>query len=76
MFMLFQKKKAKKTSDGQPRQIHVAYKINCVSDISDILCTFEVDLKVFFSWKDESLVGRKEGSSVNYALEKGGLMDQ
>lgn len=64
-------KKGKK--ENERKQVFMSYKINCVSDISEILCTFEVDLKVFFRWNDDALIGRKKGSSVN--MDEKGLYD-
>jgi hypothetical protein len=52
------------------RPVYVAYKINCVSDINESSCTFEIDMKVFFSWWDEKLIGRKKGCDVNTKEEK------
>jgi hypothetical protein len=58
-------KDKKEKKSGERKQVFMSYKINCVSDISEILCTFEVDLKVFFRWNDDALIGRKKGSSVD-----------
>lgn len=66
------KDKDKKKKEKLPqKEVSVAYKINCVSDISEVSCTFVIDMKVFYGWKDEKLVGRKNGSNVNYEEEKG-----
>lgn len=43
---LQKKKEAKEPAVKKQRQVIMSYKINCVSDISAILCTVEVDLKV------------------------------
>mmetsp|Transcript_23398 Transcript_23398/g.22536 ORF Transcript_23398/g.22536 Transcript_23398/m.22536 type:complete len:803 (+) Transcript_23398:414-2822(+) len=66
-------KDKKEKKSGERKQVFMSYKINCVSDISEILCTFEVDLKVFFRWNDDALIGRKKGSSVD--IEEKGLYD-
>jgi hypothetical protein len=64
--------KKKKEKEKVPfREVGIAYKVNCVSDISEVSCTFVVDMKVFFSWKDDKLIGRKNGASINYEEEKG-----
>ena len=38
--------KIKESAVKKQREVIMSYKINCVSDISAILCTVEVDLKV------------------------------
>lgn len=40
------KKSGKESHPKKQREVVMSYKINCVSDISAILCTVEVDLKV------------------------------
>jgi hypothetical protein len=69
-----EKSKEKKKDEGPAKEVYVAYKINCLSDISEVSCSFEVDMKAFFSWCDEKLIGRKKGESVNYE-EDGKLFD-
>jgi chromatin remodeling complex protein RSC6 len=62
----------KKKKEKVPfREVGIAYKVNCVSDISEVSCTFVIDMKAFFSWKDEKLIGRKNGANINYEEEKG-----
>lgn len=53
-----------------PKVVELAYKINCVSDVSAVSCTFEVDIKIFLYWTDDKLIGRKKGSFIDYEAEK------
>jgi hypothetical protein len=41
-----------------PIVVTISYKINCISDISSLMGTFTIDMKLFFKWCDTSLVGR------------------
>ena len=45
--------------------------MNNVSDISAISATFQLDIKAFFNWCDEALVGREKGATVDYVNESG-----
>lgn len=53
-----------------PKIVQLSYKINCISDVSAVMCTFEIDLKVFAYWCDPLLVGRKKGELLDYDAEK------
>jgi hypothetical protein len=64
------KKDKKKKEKGPLRQIYIAYKVNGLSNINAYTCTFTIDMKAFFWWKDEKLVGRAKGTIVDYS-EKG-----
>ena len=66
------KKDKKEKKEKMPlKEVSMAYKINCVSDISEVSCTFVIDMKVFFTWTDEKLIGKKSGATINYEEEKG-----
>lgn len=62
--------KNKSKKENVPKVVELAYKINCVSDVSAVSCTFEVDIKIFLFWTDEKLIGRKKESFVDYETEK------
>lgn len=57
-------KEAKKKKEKKRKIVFVAYKINCISNIDSILCTYEVDAKIFYFWDDEKVVGRPKGTSL------------
>lgn len=65
-----EKDKSKSKTEKVPKVVDLAYKINCVSDVSAVSCTFEIDIKIFLFWADEKLIGRKKGSPVDYEAEK------
>ena len=67
-------KKDKDKKDKKPVEqkiLELSYKINCVSDIDPVSCTFAIDIKCFMYWDDAKLIGRKNGSFINYDTEKG-----
>jgi hypothetical protein len=64
------KKDKKKKEKGPLRYIQIAYKIDGVADINAYTGTFAIDMTVFLWWKDEKLIGRPEGDTVDYS-EKG-----
>ncbi|CAK9251377.1 unnamed protein product [Sphagnum jensenii] len=65
-------KEDKKNKETPPQKtVALSYKINCVSDVSVVASTFEIDVKIFTYWTDEKLVGRKNGSFIDYEKEKG-----
>lgn len=66
-------KKDVSNADGskkEPVKVYVSYKVNCVSDISAILSTFEVDIKIFYYWVDAKLIGKKKNSDVDFSEDK------
>lgn len=65
------KKDKKEKKPKEQKKVFVAYKINCLSDISAVMCTFYTDMKVFYCWTDEKLIGRKKGETIDYEAEKG-----
>lgn len=65
-------KKSKDKKDDKPAKVvKIAYKINCISDINSVSCTFEISMKIFYIWEDKKLIGRKKGSSVEYEEDDG-----
>lgn len=64
-------KDGKKDKKTKRTVVSVAYKINCISSISSILCTYEVDAKIFYFWDDAKLIGREKNSSVDLENEPG-----
>ena len=40
------------TGRRQPVEVEVRYTISCVSEINVSTSTFEVDIKLFYNWKD------------------------
>lgn len=55
-----------KKAEKEQKQIEVAYKINCISNIDCVTSTFEIDIKLFIYWRDPKLVGRKKGAKVSF----------
>lgn len=53
-----------KSKDKKRRVVSVGYKINCISNIHSINCTYELDAKIFYFWDDPKVVGREKGSSL------------
>ena len=53
-----------------PRKVYVAYKVNCISDISAIMSTFSIDIKLFYYWEDPKFIDCKKNSDVDLS-EKG-----
>jgi hypothetical protein len=62
-------KKKKKDSKKEAKTVTVAYTINNVSTIDGVKCTFEIDMKIFYKWADEKLIGRKKDSTIDYGKE-------
>jgi hypothetical protein len=50
----------------EPKKIYVSYKINLISEINAILSTFLIDVKIFFTWTDEALIGVKKINDEEY----------
>lgn len=63
------KDKDKKKKTDKRKVVFVAYKINCISNIDSISCTYEVDAKIFYFWDDEKVIGRPKGTSLNLKEE-------
>eukprot|EP01035_Chromulina_nebulosa_P018839 gene18839-24624_t len=59
-------KKDKEYEETAARKVYVAYKINCLSEINAILSTFKIDVKIFYTWYDPALIGRKKISESEY----------
>ena len=65
------KDKSKEKKEKRPRrEVFVSYKINCVSEIDAINSTFLVDIKIFYTWVDALLIGKKEVTEEDYLSNK------
>ena len=65
------KKSSKKEKEpSEPKILELSYKVNCISDVDPVSCTFSIDIKVFMYWDDPKLIGRAKGD-VDYTVEKG-----
>ena len=49
------------------KHVGISYKINSLSDIDSVTCTFNINIKVAYTWEDPVLIGEEKGT---IALDK------
>ena len=47
------------------KRVSVGYKVNGIRNVNSIDCTFTIDFKVFYYWRDDRVKGRPKGTVVD-----------
>ena len=69
-----QQQKQPQQQEGEPKKLQspkvvlVSFKVNNVSDIDVVKCTFNANLSLFCHWEDPTLIGRPLGRIENHEL--------
>lgn len=53
------------SSPKSPTIVEVGYKVNCISNVSVVSSTYEIDINVNLYWKDPRAIGMEEKSQLD-----------